>query len=302
MGVGGVLYLRLVLSTPISIWKLGYAEPMLLVAGTLGYFLPSRVTAAWFGVLGVASMRYDFRSFAAICFVLAAYLWIRAARPWQPLIGNGRLLRALIAGGLAATLILISLVLTQSDYASQRRAQSNAGRTAALEVGAIAIARSPLIGYGSWTENRELAKMYMARYFDKRGQRDPNADAGKQFAPHSQILQSWVEGGVFGATFFLVLGYRLLRSARWVGFERPVDLLTSLILFLFFACSWNLLMSPFSAPHRIQIALGAAILVLLDSEQRAARLTALRLSLAQVKSRTSGATAPRGPELRKLPG
>jgi O-antigen ligase len=268
MGVGGVLYLRLVLHTPISVWKFGYAEPMLLVAATLGCLLPIRVGAAWLALLGVASMRYDFRSFAAICFLLTAYMWVRAARPGQSLIGNGRILKAVLAGGLAGMMVLVALALTESEYASQRREQSNAGRGAAFEVGLIAIGRSPLLGYGSWTEDRELAEMYMARYLDKRGYRDPNADAGRRFAPHSQILQSWVEGGVLGAALFLVLGYQLIRSAKWAALVRPVDLLTPLILYLLFSCSWNLLMSPFSAPHRIQIALGAAILVLLAQEQR----------------------------------
>ncbi len=276
MGVGGIVYLRLAMHTPISIWKFGYAEPMVLVAAALGYFLPSRLAAVWLGTLGVASMKYDFRSFAAICFVLAAYMWIRAARPWQPLTGNGKFLKVLIGGGLAGIVVLMALSATESDYSSQRRAQSDAGRSAAIEVGLIAIARSPVIGYGSWTENRELAQMYVARYFEKRGIRDPDADAGRYFTPHSQVLQSWVEGGVLGAAFFLVLGYRLVRSVKWTILARPVDMLTPLILYLLFLCSWNLFMSPFSAPHRIHIALGAAVLVLMSIEQRTSRSMALK--------------------------
>jgi hypothetical protein len=45
MGVGGVLYLRLVLHTPVAVWKFGYAEPMLLVAAALSSSLPIRLAA-----------------------------------------------------------------------------------------------------------------------------------------------------------------------------------------------------------------------------------------------------------------
>ena len=271
MGFGGILYLRLILHTPISIWKFGYAEPMLLFAAAMGYFLPIRLAAVWLALLGVASMWYDFRSFAAICFLLASYLWLRAARPSRPMVGGKKSMRLVVAGALAGALALTALALTESDYSSQRRAESDAGRSAAIEVGLIAIGRSPLVGYGSWTESRELSELYLKSLLEKRGLRDPNAEAGRHFAPHSQILQSWVEGGVLGAFFFIVLGYQLYRTVRWSVLARPMDMLTPIVLFVLLLCAWNLFMSPFSAPHRVHIALGAAVLMLMDSEQRAAR-------------------------------
>jgi O-antigen ligase len=268
---------------------------MLLVAAALGRFLPVRLAAVWLGLLGAASMWFDYRSFAAIAFLLAAYVWVRAARPRQSLARGGRFLGLLAAGAVAGVLVLGMLSLTDSEYSAQRRAQSNAGRSAAFEVGLIAIARSPLIGYGSWTENRELAELFMARYQEKRGIRDPNAHSGYYFAPHSQLLQSWVEGGVLGAAFFLYLGYRLLRRAGWTVLARPVDMLTPLVLYLLVSCAWHLVMSPFTAPHRIHIALGAAILVLVESELRAARLETGRR--AAPGSRAAGSPIPN----RELP-
>ncbi len=288
MGVGGILHLRLILHTSISIWKFGYAEPMLLFAAAMGCFLPIRLAAVWLGLLGLTSMWYDFRSFAAICFLLATYMWLRAARPSQPLVGGKKSLRLLIAGGLAGALVMTTLALTESGYSNNRRAESNAGRSAAIEVGLIAISRSPLLGYGSWTEDRELAELYLKHYLEKRGVRDPNADAGRHFSPHSQILQSWVEGGILGAVFFMVLGYQLLRSVKWAALARPVDTLTPLVVYLLFSCAWNLFMSPFSAPHRIQIALGAAVLVLMDSEQRASRSAALKRAFVQNPAARAG--------------
>jgi O-antigen ligase len=271
MGVGGILHLRLLLHMPIAVWKFGYAEPMLLVAATLGCFLPMRIAAAWLATLALASMWFDFRSFAAICFLLAGYVWIRARRPSRALTGNGRSFKLVVASGIAALLILGTLQLTESGHSSQRRAESNAGRSAAFEVGLIAIAQSPILGYGSWTEDRELASLYLKRYLEYRGIRDPNVDAGKHFSPHSQVLQAWVEGGILGAIFFIILGYQLFRVGRWIFLERPVDFLTTLLVYFHFACAWNLLMSPFSAPHRIQIALGMALIVLASAERRHSR-------------------------------
>lgn len=276
MGVGGVLHLRLLLHAPIAIWKFGYAEPMLLIAASLGWLLPMRFAAAWLAVLGLVSMWYDFRSFAAICFLLAAYVWMRARRPQQSLASGGKSLRLLIAVGAAAVLAIGTLLLTESGHSSQRRAESNAGRAAAIEVGLIAIAQSPVLGYGSWTEDRELAALYLKRFLEMRGIRDPNTDPGKHFTPHSQILQAWVEGGLLGAVFFIVLGYQLLRATRWIILARPVDALTTLLLYFYISCAWNLFMSPFSAPHRIQIALGAAIVVLAAIERRQSRMAPVR--------------------------
>lgn len=270
IGIGGILHLRLFLHTPISIWKFGYAQPMLLVAAAMGYFLPIRLAALWLAFLGAASMWFDFRSFAAICFLLSAYAWIRARRPWQPLAGQGIPFRLIFAGLAAALLVAGTLSLTDSEYSSQRRAQSDAGRTAAFETGLVAIAGSPLVGYGSWTEDRDLAVMYLKKYQEKRGVHDPNAESGRFFSPHSQVLQSWVEGGLLGATFFLALGFGLLRSSKALLLERPYDMLTVLLVYLYASSFWNLLMSPFSAPHRIQIAMGASALVLLAAERRLA--------------------------------
>jgi O-antigen ligase len=276
MGAGGALYLRLVLHSPISVWKFGYAEPVVFVVLALGCFLPRALIPYSLVTLGVISMWFDFRSFAALCFVLAACMWIRGGRARRGANSKVKAYKLWISASVAGLLLATMLAATQNSYTEDRRDQSNAGREAAFEVGLYAIGQSPVIGYGSWTRNRDLAKMYMARYLDKLGVRDPNAKVGQFFSPHSQLLQSWVEGGILGAAFFLLLGYRLLRSARWAALGRPVDMLTPLILYVLLSCAWNVLMSPFGAPHRVPIALGASVLVLVSSEHRAWRALATK--------------------------
>lgn len=264
MGLGGIAWLRFVEHAPLAVWKFGYAEPMLLAATTLGALLPARLAAGWLGLLALASMHFDFRSFAAILFILAAHRWLRGDRPARPLAGGPRLW---IAAVLAAAAILGALAIT-GNSAQARREASNAGRTAAFEVGLFAVANSPFIGYGSWTQNRELAERYLKRFRELRGGDGPTR-SGAHFSPHSQVLQSWVEGGALGAAFFLALGWRTLRLLPWAALHRPMDALAPLMLYLLIAALWNLLMSPFGAPHRLNIALAAAVLVCLDMERRA---------------------------------
>ncbi|MEI6719272.1 MAG: hypothetical protein WCO67_00775, partial [Betaproteobacteria bacterium] len=171
-GIGGILYLRFVTNAPLTLWKFGYADSVLEASSALGTIVPLRLASVWIALLGVFSMVRDFRSFGAICFLIAGCLWIRSARPLQPLSGAGQRTRLLVLGAIAVTLILATLFLTAGG-ATGRRAQSDAGRLAAIEVGIVAIQRSPLIGHGSWPEDRELAKVYMMRQAQLLGGRGP---------------------------------------------------------------------------------------------------------------------------------
>lgn len=295
LGLGGVAYLRLVLHQPLPMWKFGYAEPMLLVAASAGCLLPRRLNAGWFALLGVLSMRYDFRSFSVLCFALAGYVWLRAGRPNAPMRGMGQMLRmALVAAAVVGASWWL-LDSTEGGTTSGRRAHSDAGRRAAIEVGAIAIAQSPVVGYGSWTENAQLARMYTERYLTYMDAKGYYLPAGTFFTPHSQILQSWVEGGVLGASFFVVLLYQLIaRALPVLSVRRPLDWLSALLLYYAFGGIWNILMSPFAAPHRIGLALACMVVLVIDLERarrapRARPIHGLAASRVSTVARTEAA-------------
>jgi hypothetical protein len=97
------------------------------------------------------------------------------------------------------------------------------------------------------------------------------------FAPHSQILHAWMEGGILGAALFFSLAYYLLKTSYWLVKTRPVDYLTPLLLYSLIIVIFNLFMSPFSASHRLGIATGAALIVMLNIERRRNMPTPLKV-------------------------
>jgi hypothetical protein len=268
-GLGNLLYLRFAQHMPLARWKFGYADPVALASITLGVFVPQRVLSVWLVLLGLHSMWSDFRSFAGFCLAVAAILWVQAGdkkRSGQR--GGATTIKLLIAGGVAAAIILVTMSLTAEESAGRRK-ESNSGREAAIEVGIEAISRSPVIGYGSWTENKELAAMYHKRQDQLSGGSGRVAsDGSNNFAPHSQILHAWMEGGILGAALFFSLAYYLLKTSYWLIKTRPADYLTPLLLFSLINALWNLFMSPFSSPHRLGIATGIALIVMLSVERR----------------------------------
>lgn len=267
-GLGSILFLRLVSHAPLALWKFGYADPVLTASAALGVFLPLRAASAWIALLGVFSMWTDFRSFAGMCLVIAGYLWMRAARPLRPMAGSGSAFKLVLAAGAVLALVLVTLSLTGGS-GTGRRTESDAGRRAAFETGVEAVKRSPLIGYGSWAESRELAAVYLNRVNELRGAKAGTAVHNSTvFNPHSQILHAWFEGGLLGTALLVTMLWQVFRNGGWLVMRRPVDALTPLLLYFVISMLWNLFMSPFTAPHRLGIAIGAAILVMTSIERR----------------------------------
>jgi O-antigen ligase len=270
-GVGGVAYLRLVEGLPLSSWKFGYGEPMAFAGAALACFAPPRIASLGFVLLGALSINYETRTLAAACFAIAALLWVRAPRPGAPLARGGRALRIALVGAIAFALTAAALELTDSDWSAQRRESSNVARVAAFEVGVTAIAASPLVGYGSWSEDRALADLQRRLYYERRGLPAPPPGSGSEyFNPHSQLLQAWVEAGVLGVAFFALLGWFALGALRRTALVRPLDALTPILLFVLIMGLWHIAMSPFSAPHRIGIALTAVAVLAAGAPRRRA--------------------------------
>lgn len=244
-------------------WKSDYAKAIALVAAASGAFLGARLLAGVFATIGAASMFLDFRSFSAICLAVAAYVgstFEAATKSPSPRWA------ARTAVALAFVLALASVAwlsaLSNSEDSLKRRDQSDAGRAAGWSVGLYAIGQSPIIGWGSWTENRELARYFMKEAQERYRDRNSRSNAGEYFSPHSQIIQSWVEGGVLGAAFFLVLLIQLGNALRLVIFSRFRSTLSPMIAYLLLLEAWDLFMSPFAASHRLDIAMAAVASVL----------------------------------------
>jgi hypothetical protein len=144
------------------------------------------------------------------------------------------------------------------------------GRAEAL-VSTIAIADSPIIGHGSWAKDYRYIAMLIelrARYSEV----NPNALSGEVFdgliPSHSYLLGAWVESGIVGALFWIVIigvsFFCVLPAAIKLG-----DWLGLLVIMLLPSLFWSIIFSPFGANVRVETAGVLAIFAFALAQARA---------------------------------
>lgn len=271
MAIGGIAYFRFVEGLPLrsmAAWKFMYSLPVTLLLAASAAVLPLRVVAVGFALLGVYSVFQDFRIHGAICLLVAALLMASATLNAMR-VSAGTVVKVGLLGAIALGGSLYVLSLTQNEWTEARRGSSNFARVVGVEFGLSAIARSPIIGYGSWASGPELiaiADAEIREHEERTGQRW-HYGFGRAFHAHSQILQGWLEGGIFGAAVFLVFGLLLLRESFHAVLQRPGDLLTPAILFLSIFQFWHLIASPLGSGVRLHFAIAMAIVAMLYAER-----------------------------------
>jgi hypothetical protein len=266
MGVGGIVTLAIA-GVPFDMWKLGYGERVALIIFTLAALFPRRLAFVAIAGFGVLNIFLDYRSLGAATLIVAVVMWARLVRPQEALRGFTGYFKFFVVGAVIAMLLVMSLLFTEEEYAS-RREISNVGRSAGIIVSLHAIAQSPIVGYGSWTVNEEFARMFQQEVqAGTQGFDGPRLHTGKTFRSHSQMLQSWVEGGLLGAAFFLFYGYTLVKAFRWHALIRPVDRLSPMFVYLLVFGMWSWIASPFGGGTRIVIALAVATAAIMSFDK-----------------------------------
>ncbi len=249
-------------------WKFGASAPVTILLACLvplvvprGIILGSIALVA----IGVLHLVLDSREIGGNCVLAGALLTARCAS-----VPRWKALSWMILGSLAvwgAGLFLWEYVLTGQDN-SQRHHLSNAWRTASLITAVSAIEESPWLGNGSQTNNFELQSRYDSIFADRTGTRYTGQQTDTStFTPHSQLLQSWFEAGIFGTAFFLYLGWKLLGSLHFCIFRRHLDGFSVLFAFSLLRALWHLLFSPFAGLARLDVALAAAIICLVHADK-----------------------------------
>jgi O-Antigen ligase len=265
-GLGGIAYLYFT-GVPLYVWKLGYGERATITFLALLMLFPKKLWPAMLIGYGVFNFYLDYRNLGAATIAVGAITIGMNSRRRDKYIK-----KMIISGSLALLLIMLSLSLTQDEY-YVRRQDSVIGRTAGIIVSLYAIADSPLIGYGSWTINEKYANE-LWKEVAKRRKAVARSDefsiihGGKLFSTHSQILQSWIEGGLLGAAFFLFYGYQLVRSTVWGTLRRGIDAFTPVFLFTLIIGLWNLIASPFLGFSRMQIAIAVSVIIAMEFERQ----------------------------------
>jgi hypothetical protein len=251
---------------PLTKWKFGYGEPITTLALNFSVLLPVWLSAALVGALGAVSIVFDYRSLGAIFLAASAILMMSRFTKGAQLMGNvGLRSRILLATGVivAAAATVALLGYSDSQEYAQRRGASNIGRVAALRIGAIAIADSPLLGYGSWGQGTgKYAEMHYQETVDEYSSIDvASGGAGSVFLAHSQIIQAWMEGGLLAAIFFMAYGWYIGVTAHDLALSRISTRFKGFHLTLLLMSMWHLFMSPFMGPQRLTIASTVAIVV-----------------------------------------
>ena len=268
VAVGSIMYLQST-NVPFSnaYWKLAYSQPILMLVLVTGYFVPNIVTILLTLAVGIFSFFMDSRSFSTMCILLAGILWIRQGNTETLTISKKSVAKILFACTFAISIIILVMSLTDEDFGN-RRDTSSLGRTTALRIGLIAISDSPIIGYGSWGEGtKKYADMlFKETRIELRQLGQSNYQRGNTFMAHSQILQSWMEGGIFAAQLFIFYGYKTLASLKIIILKRRFDYMTPFYCFFLISAFWGLFMSPYAGSHRLSIALAIAVICAIHVE------------------------------------
>jgi hypothetical protein len=241
-------------------WKFGYGYPC-----TVLVFLLAPFGGRWLALLAgfgmaVLHIALDFRSMALTCLLTGAGVGLtlipRRFRGWAILVG------AVMGAGLLS----LSMTHEAGEDTAHRRSRSNAERSAMLSAAGGAFLASPLIGQGSWFSNSDVMAVFAAIRAENAREAGVGGfaeDQAEEMAIHSQLLVSLAEGGLFGGCFFLTYGISLLWGLFHCVVRRAYDRFTPIYLLLLLVGFFNLCFSPFSGVARVEIAVGATVVLLL---------------------------------------
>lgn len=254
-------------------WKFGAAMPLTVAIFLLvPLFRRPLLISVVSGALGILHILLDYRSLGGICMLMAIILFPRAAR-----VRSRRSFVALQFAAACVGVILFTYFYSMSDASYKaRRLGSNGWRMSAFHTAWHGIRQSPWIGYGSWIGYgaRESSSAFQS-IFDQEYAGRTATDSVKPirdynvFAPHSQLVQAWFEGGVMALTLFVYLAWKVGKALFQCIFDRRFDYYTPLFLLRLLLAAWDVFFSPFNGPQRIHIAVILVITYLLDAERRA---------------------------------
>jgi O-antigen ligase len=263
LGIGGMVK-SLVIGDIFSAdnWKGQFSPAVSLLLLICTSPIPNQKILAWLiGLFGLINMYVDARSLALQCLFVSFVIWAKLKNSFRFSIGK------IIIPAVSIFLLLVIIYFqTQNNYMSRRDA-SNTIRGAGYQIALKAIWESPIVGYGSWAKNRDLAKEYIDLTRHTYNQYTmPKIDEIENIPAHSQVLQSWVEGGILGITFFALYGYRLVQGLFRLVVQKSYNQFFPLFIFNFLISLWHLIASPFASAHRISIAVSVVMLCIMTMQ------------------------------------
>jgi hypothetical protein len=272
-------------------WKFGLGPPVtLLLALAATRPRVQRFAVLPVGILCAAALlnlALGARSLGGICLLAAGYLAFQAYS-LRRAHGSPRLSVRRIAVVTGLTVLLGLGFLRGYEYAAAHgllgqaakakyALQSNgkikliapfAADRPTFYIGIKAIEASPVIGHGSWARNPKYTTEAVSELKKDGYSVDPNLinqlKTAVRIPSHSYLLEAWVDGGIAGGIFWLViLG---LVGAVFLTLYAIRDNLSPLIAFLMMGLAWNVFLSSYGDDDRIIAAY--SILVMLYAWRR----------------------------------
>jgi hypothetical protein len=274
LSVSALAYLIFIVHSTFDSWKISYADPVTYLICCLAYRFGHGKTAFALILAAAIAMSLDSRANPILLLAVAAIIFARCRQPHRELRWTTVVKKMAIPVAIVALAVTLSLAYTAEQYGA-RRQNSSVGRSLGLMIGIKEIMKSPVIGHGSWNENKEADKELQQEMLKELGDKRRHEVENVGFATHSQFIGSWYEGGIFGAAFFIIYFLYLVRAIPRTGFRRRLDSLSPLYLYLSLAGMWNLWMSPFGGDHRHRIAMACAVVISVAIERSRARQAVL---------------------------
>lgn len=141
----------------------------------------------------------------------------------------------------------------------------------ALRVAALVIGDSPILGHGSWyTDPQVTAAVLLFSNYVNQGSVAGlvrQVTEGEQAMGHSVILQSWVEAGIVGAAFWIIVVGICIAGALQ-SLRRPT-ILSPVLFIAAFVLIFDALFSPFGSTQRVwNMAELAVVLLIMTAPRR----------------------------------
>jgi hypothetical protein len=248
-----------------DLWKFGVGIPLTYLVFFLASFMGRAALVIAAFAMSALHFALDYRSFGGICLVVGTAtlvtLFPLRVRKWLIIPGV-----MVIAGGLFA--------YSFAHRGSYRATRSDLSRTSMLIAAYQGFRSSPVIGQGSWFSRSPVFNNFMAIRAEAAkadhvgGFPEANEDPGT-VAIHSQILVALAEGGIFGATFFIVFGFALIEAICRITFALEGSRFTGIYLLILFTALFNWFLSPFSGAHRVYIAIACGLILYLQRSRLA---------------------------------
>ena len=253
-------------------WSSGYGYPFVLSILAL-LCLIAKGSVYWRSIVLIALMAInifmDYRSLGLFCVAVALMGWIYQAS----LKGSGKLAILGAQAAVVTALLFVAYNSSQSNF-EQRRQASNSIRLSSAMVGINAIIESPFIGYGSWSRDARFAKQLADLQFRmSKTQENPLYDFDlikhASLAAHSQLIESWNEGGMLGVIFFMCYFVVIIRGLFALTLRKHNERLDPMLGMIIVWAMWALFMSPFKGISRLDISFAcmASIIAIYRAEK-----------------------------------